>query len=214
MLLLGLRACLNCGSFFANDSLLCLYCEERLQDSDFCELEWSEQKKLAVYSLFDWAPQQSDILSSLLLNLKGRGRKKAWNYWAKVFWLQRASYLREGMKLIFIPAASTSGREDHAYEFAKSLADQSGGELLAALSKTTNSHQKGKNRDERCEVSIGSHVKIAAKCPETLYILVDDVLTTGSTALASFKSLGKPLNFEVWALAKRSLSCEVTMDLL
>lgn len=214
MFLLGLNSCLNCGSFGVRKSLLCRFCETQLLESEFCGLELSSEKNLRVYSLFDWAPQQSNALSSLLLALKGPKTQKAWREWALHFWLQRAPYLSTYKKIIFIPAASSDGVRDHALHFAQAFADMSGGEILNILEKATKAHQRDRNRDQRNGVTIRSHVKIAAKSTEILYILVDDVLTTGSTALASYLALESPKNFEVWVLAKRSLSCGVSVDLL
>ncbi len=214
MFLLGLRACLNCGSFAVQKSFLCTYCESKLLDANFCGLEQSNEKGLSVYSLFDWAPQQSDLLSNLLLSLKGPNQAAAWAGWSKHFWLQRALHLSHEGPIVFIPAASSSGKTDHAAHFSQALAQLSGGGWMNVLQKTTKSHQKHQNRDQRAGVNIGCHVKNAAISNEVLYVLVDDVLTTGSTALSSFEALGKPKNFEVWSLAKRSLSCGVSMDLL
>jgi predicted amidophosphoribosyltransferase len=169
---------------------------------------------MCVYSLFDWVPEQSDLLSKLLIELKGPKRKAAWANWARVFWLERVSNFSDVKKVVFIPSASTNGRHDHAFYFAEALAECSGGKFVNILKKVTNSHQKGKSRDERAKLTIQSHVKIAADRKDTLYVLVDDVLTTGSTAYSSYRALGSPINFEVWVLAKRSLSCGVSLDLL
>ena len=38
-------------------------------------------------------------------------------------------------------------------------------------------------------------------------IFVDDVLTTGGTALAAMSTLGVAKNFTVWALASRAFGC-------
>lgn len=214
MFLFGLNACLNCGSFVVQRGLLCAFCEAQLLEADFCGLELSTEKNLRVLSLFDWAPQQSDTLSRLLLALKGSKKITAWQHWANYFWLQKAPSLSQFKKIIFIPAASTTGKSDHAFHFAMALADICAGEVLNILEKTTKAHQRTKNRDQRSGVSIRSHVKIAAKSKEVLYILVDDVLTTGSTALSSYEALGRPANFEVWVLAKRGLYCELLVDLI
>lgn len=214
MFFFGLQTCLNCGSFRVKQSLLCQFCQQALLDSSFCGIEMAEEKNLISYSLFDWVPQQSDLLSALILSLKGADSARVWKYWARIFWTQRVVDLQVEEKLLFIPAASSAGGRDHAFHFANALAELSGGKVECLLTKTTKTQQKEKKRDQRKELVIQSHVKIADRSPDTKVVLVDDVLTTGATALASYQVLGKPVNFEVWTLAKRSLSCGVSVDLL
>ncbi len=67
-------------------------------------------------------------------------------------------------------------------------------------SKTESQKKKGvEGRAERefCPV------KNANFPPQARVVFADDVLTTGSTARAAFKALGKPSGFEVWAIVWR-----------
>ncbi|MGZ6460356.1 MAG: ComF family protein [Bdellovibrio sp.] len=120
--------------------------------------------------------------------------------------------------LIIVPApAKKFGDHDHAYLFAEGLSHALGATLLPCLKKHSLKSQRGSGRGERAllEMEIVENIsKDVDFSPNTLWIFVDDILTTGATARAAHKALGSPQNFEIWTLAYRSLSCGASKDLL
>jgi hypothetical protein len=72
---LGFRGCLYCGSLFPKEDGLCPCCSAELW-------RWSEVDKVtclnrhafSVYSLFNWYPNKQEVLSRVLIALKGERR--------------------------------------------------------------------------------------------------------------------------------------------
>ncbi|WP_413943685.1 ComF family protein [Bdellovibrio sp. HCB-162] len=207
--------CLNCGSFMISESLLCKPCEERLK---FLEQQEPRQAPpFTVRSHYYWYPGQSDLLSELVLALKGSGHQRAWEHYAQKFTKKLSSSLHH-RRICVIPApAKKINQVDHAYLWGKALADSLGAGFLPCLEKVSSGSQRGAGRGERALVEMEAHVKTSSGVDfstETLWIFADDVLTTGATARAAHLALGSPAHFEVWVLAQRGLSCGASKDLL
>lgn len=211
--------CLNCGSFFVRSGLLCKPCDKTLQRLRCAPAQ--ETKPYATRALFEWNPGQSDLLSHLVLSLKGPGHKKVWSFYASKFAQAFSETLPTGKKIYVIPApANKPNRRDHAYLWAEALASSLGATLLPGLEKAGpggSGKQRRKDRGERALIELKANVNYTEGVPFSeapLIIFADDILTTGATARAAHVALGSPPHFEVWVLAKRSLSCGASRDLL
>jgi predicted amidophosphoribosyltransferase len=111
-----------------------------------------------------------------------------------------------------VPVGNSEGKKDHAYIFALELAKIYGGDFADVLTRSSRLTQKELSRHERKNVSFDSCFQ--AWGSRQRVVLVDDILTTGSTASACYAALGKPQNFEVWTLVYRELSCGGELNLL
>lgn len=210
------RCCLHCGSLMPNQGLLCSCCEKNIGPLQ----EYEDLSLPFVKTLYRWVPNQSDILSTLMLHLKGSRQKWAWHYYAAKFLrIHLFSEPRNYRRIIIVPAPAKTKSPDHAYFWAQALAAGLGALFLPCLQRieTDNSYQRVKGRAERdqirFEVCENSTLPMISSL-ETLWVFADDIYTTGATARAAYEALGSPVNFEVWALSKRSLSCGASKVLL
>jgi predicted amidophosphoribosyltransferase len=223
-----LRSCSNCGgSFVRSEKLLCKKCFE------LCEREISTTSfyrsngigGVRGYSLWDWVPGKSDALSSLLLSLKGGRQKQAFKYYAQRLLHKRISLAPPPKgKTVFIPAPSTKSVQtikstkktgaqkqffkDHARSLAESLVELTGEDFLDAFQKQSIGHQRDLGRSQRLKIGLGfnenfSKEEILRMAKDKKVVFVDDVVTTGATAIAAKELLLNFKSFEVWALAQR-----------
>ncbi len=214
LLWLGLDGCLFCGSLVPSSDGLCLHCSAELwRWSGRKEIFFQQRHKLAVYSLFTWYPNRQAVLSTLLTALKGEKCKDLWRTYAEEFWRRylASNPPSENRKpWLIVPCPSRSKKEDHAALFAKGLAEASGAAVYFCLAtRDKGRSQKTKSRIERLRAEFDwsenfSRNQFRALCSGKRVIFVDDVFTTGGTALAAWKALGKPKDFTIWTLAQRA----------
>jgi predicted amidophosphoribosyltransferase len=210
------RSCLKCGSFFVQPSLFCSDCF-----STFCYAEESlffRQDPVETHYLFEWRPAESDSLSKLFRELKGTNQSRAWDYYASLFWSaasRRLDYYHDD-EIILVPSPARDAKVlDHAGLFCRSLSKASGFPMLPILQRKDYSEQKTKRRRERLSDRFSLVENISGDLLSGKRILfVDDILTTGQTAVSAQKAIGNSKNFTVWALASRALGCGGIPDLL
>lgn len=206
-----LFTCLNCGSLYCTAGYLCEDCYSVLKKYENKDLKIPLAYPYPIFSLYLWKPDQSNLLSRMFSFLKGTRSNYGWAYFAPIFVQRRISFEIESAPIRIVPAPSTSGGVDHATLWAKNLAAITGGTFTPCLLKKGKGKQKQLKSDERRKIEISlieKYSELTKTETGTLWIFVDDVLTTGSTSLAAFEALGCPEHFEVWVLGHRSLSCE------
>jgi predicted amidophosphoribosyltransferase len=219
----GLRGCYFCGSLFPLSEGLCQVCARDLwswaPDEQLYIQDLEDQE---VASLFQWIPGQQQVLSFLILALKGAHGGRAWQYFAEEFWRRYLSTQEPFSKrVLLVPSPGQEGRRDHAFLFTEGLAKASGVQICNCLKRDSmaGKAQKTKSRQQRARVSFQwaenfSLAEFRARASDMKIVFIDDVVTTGATAKAAWKTLGKPEDFTIWSLAQRSLSCGASTSLV
>ena len=191
-----LKSCSWCGRIGIVHNLYCEHCLGRLESLR----EWREINGLPfkVYSLFSL--QEKRVLH-FILRLKGGKNALVFNDLSFFIWEAMNSQVCK--KPVFIPAPPRSV-EDHATLFAKSLSAVWGGSpYWNGLCRESGVSQKRLKQSERKKLRMDRYLPLPPKT--STHIFVDDVVTTGSTALAAYKTLGKPHSFHLWSLANMPL---------
>ncbi len=190
---------MHCGAYRAGDSQFCEPCERDL---------WSLHPTVRSFdlagtfipatTLFDWFPDEDRKVSKLMISLKGGQPQAAFRFYAEIF-AARVEIGHLPPETVLVPCPGTEGR-DHARVWAEALGQVLGIPVVKALAHTSeHQSQKKKSRHERQKISL--------ECRTTLrrqhVIFIDDIVTTGSTAIAAKRAIGRTQGFEVWCLAHR-----------
>ena len=196
------RFCAVCSSMVPPIKWICPYCWKQLKKQYLPYSEtYRSQKTIPHLRLMDWKSDNFYLIKTFIESLKGESPKKIVEELARESFL-RFIYTRVWKQFrnpIFIPAPPRQPLlKDHAGIFAESLSSYLGGKVCFALKyKSEKPQQKTKNLLERSKREFTS----SRSFKNDSIVFVDDVLTTGYTALAAFKALDKPKNFLICTLA-------------
>lgn len=163
-----------------------------------------------MLALLSWIPGYGADLAKVLYTLKRETRAVDWN-WVAREWLKHVKLPDENhclvkpeSELLLVPIPSPTGRR-HSYSFALALAELLGTRVLSALEFPPEraEEQKKQKRSvrERRHLVRREEITLSVLKAKTI-VLIDDVVTTGSTARAARKALGLK-KVEIWCLAER-----------
>lgn len=197
--LFPIRACLNCGSWIQLRTFFCEPCHAKCVEQ-FHNKQSTEVMNIKVKSLFRWPPGKSDVLSSLVLQMKNEN-EDAWLVWAEEFMFN--SKLNLELKDSVLVSSQSSSGHMHAQNWGGALSKLLNFPHICPLKlREPRQNQKKRNRHERAIREFETPVEIS-KMRYKRIIFVDDVVTTGQTALAAYRALKEPPHFEIWCLIYR-----------
>lgn len=199
------RFCIHCGSWGGQDSLLCSACQNLLMadglasKSDFIE-------GLKTVYCFDWVPDQNRMLSIILKELKDSLCLETFNFYGTLM----AASLRQDSESgwVIVPCPASHSNRLHSQRLAAAIGKMTGiavKDILIREDERSNRailQQKKLSRKERSKIHIVSSAEITFQN----VIFIDDIITTGSTALAAYRALGQPKQFIVHTLSRRRLA--------
>lgn len=157
-----------------------------------------------VYSLFTWTPETDAALRPLVHSLKRGWAPSAVDRLAEWFCFER-SRLGPMSANCVVPAPGSSF--DHAKAWGEALGTRLQRPIVDVLQKAPKQVrlQRSRSATERAELRF--QLKTPGKTGQNAYggphLFVDDVITTGSTAMAAYMALGDPKGFEVWTMVNR-----------
>jgi predicted amidophosphoribosyltransferase len=106
---------------------------------------------------------------------------------------------------VFVVPPSRNGRLDHASLLALELCKFFPNPSVMVLKNSP--HEKHRAQKEKTAIERAGRRFLAVypsgDAPDAQFVFIDDVITSGSTAMAAFMALGDPKYFQSWTLVSR-----------
>lgn len=196
---LAYPTCFSCGSFFQSDHLFCLKCFD-LKIAKRVSLKKNTKIENHRF-LISWNPGESDLISNYVYALKGVKAKEAWRYYAK----DLLNY-KDQFKYDFVtPIPSGHLLSKHAKFFGQAVSHFLNIPYLEILEKDSQiKDQKKLSITERQQTQIKQCEQFTITDLENKRILlVDDILTTGSSFKAAKRAIGPAKEVDLLTLFYR-----------
>ena len=204
-----LRSCAVCETTLPPIDLICDVCWQkvmRLRNRGRAMLQ--EGYPFPVYALFTWTEETEAFIKPLVYGFKKGRSVQAAEDLALEFVAERSEAGEFPKRSVLIPPPSD--QFDHGTLWAKALSDRTFSPVWPVLRpqhERPTASQKRLSREERSERRYEIREQIAGSWPlgeqSGRLIFTDDVVTSGSTAMAAFMALGDPEQYEVWCLVAR-----------
>ena len=201
------RGCPVCFSVRMPVHWLCPACWLKLKSLSLPPqdmIRWQNGK--THWRLWDWTKENDLFVRVVLGSLKKTTPDFVFEKISQEFLHRIISVRPLHPESVLVPAPPFGeGNRDHAFRLARALSRQSGFPLKTPLLRELRQgSQKQKNLKERRTIKCRLREPVSLKhC-----VFVDDVLTTGATALAAYEALNRPASFTVLTLAFRPFSSE------
>ena len=216
-----LRHCACCGSSFPPIEWLCRSCMARLQ-SYYLQPKYMIrlQSSFRHGRLIDWDDSNDQFIRSLIQSLKGDIYSPLFMLLAKEFYFricQLTGVLRD-QPFILVPCPARKKYPkifyslkifknldqmqsvDHGFFWTQCISQTARWPLISALEQPDLiKPQKKKDKLTRKRIHFTRKDSIAFP-PNYRVVFVDDIVTSGATAQAAYKALGKPQPFMVWSI--------------
>lgn len=195
----GLRRCLRCQTLFKCEGLMCFNCYKEI-----CRLPTIYQHNDLPFPfryLFHLTSNDSAEWR-LIWNLKGGRSSNTFTHMARQFEKKYIHHISAKATLVPAPSHHWKGKRHHGTRWAEALSEVMGCQVANILEADDTKAQRSKTRQQRKKVQF--HCK--SSVPLGPLILADDVVTSGGTAMACWRALGKPKDFQVFSMAYRPLT--------
>ena len=199
------KPCVFCCKLCWHGFAICKICRsELLKRKPLRKLRFGSHELAA---LMLWNTKNENIVRHLIYQLKGGARGNLGEELGRLLadhWVQ--FYLRQQIpkNLVVVPAPPRRNGpfNDHAYFLAKGVSDRLQLPMCQLLERSCElGNQRSLPKKERKKRKLVALTSISP----TGVLFVDDVVTSGSTAIAGFEALKRPRYFKVLALAYRPL---------
>lgn len=187
--------CLSCGSLFVKSHLFCDDCFAR-KIHPIADLKKKTLiDKFEAYYLMNWIPFESDMLSETVYRMKSDKCFLAWDFYAERAAEELAEHLNIEQIDYIVPIPGSKKTSLHSHVFAQILGRSLRKPILDILVKTqTTTEQKRKNKTQRFNKSIRLHEQFTSRLgllqlSKAHILVVDDILTTGSSFIQSVEAL-------------------------
>jgi|GEM_PF-1274429 len=203
-----LRSCAVCQGVLPPIDFLCPSCwktfgrimnrDDRLKQAEYV---------FPTYSLLTWTPETEYFIAPLIYAFKQGRAAYAAERFATLFLSERlkhGSLKAESASSLLVAAPSL--KFDHAVLWTHVLSRQTGWPFRSPLEDRAPRNQRQKERRvgerglRRFEIREDFANTISGS---KRIVFADDVVTSGSTAMAAYMALGDPDGFEVWTLVAR-----------
>lgn len=179
-----LDSCYLCGRLFWLKDIFCESCHRFWLKKDLLH---RHQNELKVYSLGLYKEEMKDFV----LRCKQGNEPELLRELSRTVSVKALDLMTEKVNGI-IPVPSSKQKEDHAFLIATTVAEVFGVPLMTNLAiPSSDLDQKSKVLEARLEKGF----KVINLLPQTtqgVWILVDDVITTGATLSGLYKAIGGP----------------------
>ncbi len=199
------RTCAVCRSIWPPIDTVCERCAHQLFRSINRGPRLSQPGyPFPVYSLWTWTRENEHLIRPFLHAFKGGRGVRRGRELVQILLFERG---KESRKPHYLHPPAGSRKRDHAWLLAHCFAEISGAEGIEALEDQTprpggQKHLSAVERAER-RLSLSGDRHEICTTTNSSWIFVDDVITSGATAMAAYMALGDPARFEVWTLVCR-----------
>lgn len=193
----GSLLCLDCkNNIIFDKNQVCLLCLMPCKSNGLCE----ECHKKVPYSRAWFVKKREGEIEALIDIYKFKNTKSACSVVAELL-DSTLPYLPHGTLIVPVPTIAKHIRQrgyDHTLLIARQLAKKRGLKYLTPLSRLTSTSQLGKTAKERRDQASQAFGAKHRLDQSRVYLLIDDIFTTGSTVYYSAKALRDAGASDVW----------------
>jgi predicted amidophosphoribosyltransferase len=207
---MAIKFCITCASVITS-SIWCDFCRNKI----FLSPKSNNFKRTLPFQnqyLIEWNSINGRFCSHTCRSLKNKDSRDELHEMASELQFKYLVSMGKGQnshdqnKTILIPAPAKNRKIDHAMSLALALEKCGLGIVASVLEREDEVAQKTRSLIERRKTNIIACKSDLSNFRENLRVIfVDDVITSGMTALSAYLAMGKPPIFSVLTLFSRAL---------